>query len=728
MAVVSRRDTAEALDQQAAATLAADARRLAAASLNEENRDLALLQAVEAVRTEAGPQTHGALLTLLSRSPDLMHLRRGETPYLSAAASPDGRLVAVAEFDPVVVGLDPASGKEMWSREVPDDGHVLAIDGGRRGFLVHAWSEDGDRAVHVWDTDTGGDRWSLNSEDLTALVGQDGDPTPSGAVWDSRGRIVVLTPTHLVMLTANGDPMRAIALRDSPQPGWLRAWPDGRVSYEAPLDVGQGGYVVDLARPTAPSRRTDFRIESVSPDGDLVLTADRSSVEQVRLRLRDSDTFRPVGEEMTVPSFDGGVDWTADGRSFAIGAGEVVQIRDRKGRLLRELSGAHGGAVMATAFAGEDDDLLWAAGRDGLASGWDLSGKRGLIRDTPLGQGPHNGRADDAGKLAAGTIFSFTEPNLPALMDLRSQRTTPLPLPDDCRCQVDTMTITPDGSQAVGSMMRFGTETFLDPHSGALLVWSTADRTLRHEVALPWNALAADVTSDGSRALINGGAGLAVVDLKTGEVVGEPVDLPRYDGLDRARSVAIRGDGTVAAVLRTAEILLVDPHTGQVRTRGSLDSSSTTAKDGTALAWVGEDLVVGGLDGRLNFLDGETLEPLAPPREAAAGFVIDLLAIGPLLASLGSDGDVRLWDVATWQPVGLGLTEEHYWGFLSGRSEELAVWFEGAEGGEGRVRRLPLAPKAWVERACSLVSRQLTSDEWDLIHPDQEWRETCPSA
>jgi WD40 repeat protein len=289
------------------------------------------------------------------------------------------------------------------------------------------------------------------------------------------------------------------------------------------------------------------------------------------------------------------------------------------------------------------------------------------------------------------------------------------------------MTITGDGRLAVGSMMMFGTETFLDPHSGRLLVWSTTDRTLRQDVALPWNPLAADVSPDGARALVNGGAGLAVVDLTAGEVVGEPVDLPRYDGFDRARSVAIRDDGGVAAVLRAAEILLVDPDTGQVRSRGSLESSSTTAGDGTALAWVGENLVVGGLDGRLSLLDGKTLEPLAPPREAAAGFVIDLLAVGPLLASLGSDGDVRLWDVETWQPVGLGLTEEHYWGFLSGRSGELAVWFEGAEGGDGRVRRLPLAPEAWVQRACSLVSRQLTSDEWALIHPDADWRETCPA-
>lgn len=171
----------------------------------------------------------------------------------------------------------------------------------------------------------------------------------------------------------------------APQPGWLRAWPDGRVSYEAPLDVGRG-HVVDLARSGATRHGLEFRIESVSPDGDLVLTADRSRVDLVRLQLRDSTRFRPVGEEMTVSSFDGGVDWTSDGRSFVIGAGEMLQVRDRRGRLLRELSGAHSGAVMAPVFPGADDSVLWAAGRDGLASGSWRSGSR-VPRAATVGSG-----------------------------------------------------------------------------------------------------------------------------------------------------------------------------------------------------------------------------------------------------------------------------------------------------------------------------------------------------
>jgi WD40 repeat protein len=723
-AVVSRRDTAEALERQAAAALAADARRLAAASLNEENLDLALLQAVEAVRAEASPETHGALLTLLSRTPDLLHLRRGETPYLRAATSPDGRLVAVSEFDPRVVALETGSGAEAWSREVPGQGHVDRIDAGPAGLLVHAWTDSGESTVHLWDLDTGAETWRVTRTDLDAAVGETGDPQPLDAVWDRRGRVVVLTPTHLVLLTATAAPIRTVALRDSPRPGWLLAWPDGRVSYEAPLDVGRG-HVVDLSGPRAARRTLRFRIESVSPEGELVLTADRSEVGVVRLQLRDSVTFRRVGEEMAVPAFDGGVDWTRDGGAFAVGAGDSIQIRDRRGRLLRELSGAHGGSVMAPVFGGTDDEELWAAGRDGLVSGWDLTGRKGLVQDSPLGRGPHNGLAADSGELAAGTLFSFTGPNRPALLEAPSARTRPLPVPSDCSCQADSVTITPDGGLAVGSMMTFD-ESGFDQDAGRLLVWRTSDRTLVHDVALPWNPISAAVSADGTRALVNGGGGLAVVDLATGQLVAEPVELPRFDVWDRARSVAIRGDGRVAAVLRAGEVLLVDPETAEVRSRGSLGSASQTAGDGTALAWAGDDLVVGGLDGRLSFLDGATLVPVAPPREAAAGFVVDLLAVGPFLGSLGSDGDVRLWDVETWQPVGLPLTEEGYWGFLSGRPGELAVWFEGAVGGgDGRIRRLPLSPSAWVERACSLVSRQLSQEEWDVIHPGQEWRETC---
>ena len=721
-AVVSRRDAAEARDLEAAAAVAADARRLAAASLSETGLDLALLQAVEAVRTEPGPQTHGALLTLLARTPDLMHLRRGETPFLRGAASPDGRLVVVAEYDPRVVALDAVTGEEVWKRGVPGDGHVWSVDGGAKGFLVSSNDDRGGSVVQLWDQATGADLWTVEAEDLAAAVGADGDSRPGEAVWDAAGRAVLLTSSHLVVLSPEGRPLRAVALPDSPLPGWLRAWPDGRVSYEADVDVGK---VLHPDRPGSVVTH-GFTIYSVSPDGSRVVTADRSEVGMARVVLRDAATLRPVGEEMTVESFDGPVAWSADSQSFVLGAGQALQQRDRDGRLVRELTGAHSGQVMAVLLAGPARDVVWAPGRDGLLSAWDLSGKRGLIGNSPLQRGPHNGQADASGATGAGTLFASTRENTASLLDARTGRARPLALPPGCECQLAATAMSPRGDLAVGAVTGFSAVANDDLASGALVVWSATDGSLLHDVTLPWDAISAAVTPDGKRAVVNGVGGIAVVDLSSGAVTGTPLDLPDLQPAGTGRTVTVAADGAVAAALRQGEVVLVDTTTGKVLGRQALGSASATAGDGTAITWAGGDLVVAGLDGRLSFLDGSTLKPVAPPREAAAGFVVDLVTVGDTLVSLGSDGDLRLWDVATWEPIGLSLTKENAWGFLSAGDGVVKAWLEGpTEGSAGRLRTLPLAPSVWRDRACSLVSRELTKDEWSVIHPGKEWRSTC---
>ena len=48
------------------------------------------------------------------------------------------------------------------------------------------------------------------------------------------------------------------------------------------------------------------------------------------------------------------------------------------------------------------------------------------------------------------------------------------------------------------------------------------------------------------------------------------------------------------------------------------------------------------------------------------GWVLDL-ATGPngrFAASLGTDGDVLLWDAKTWRPMGKPLTDGLGWGWL----------------------------------------------------------------
>lgn len=46
----------------------------------------------------------------------------------------------------------------------------------------------------------------------------------------------------------------------------------------------------------------------------------------------------------------------------------------------------------------------------------------------------------------------------------------------------------------------------------------------------------------------------------------------------------------------------------------------------------------------------------------------------------------------------------------------------------GAAVRLPLSPERWVERACEVVGRSLTLDEWAEHVPGQDpWQPTCPA-
>jgi len=44
----------------------------------------------------------------------------------------------------------------------------------------------------------------------------------------------------------------------------------------------------------------------------------------------------------------------------------------------------------------------------------------------------------------------------------------------------------------------------------------------------------------------------------------------------------------------------------------------------------------------------------------------------------------------------------------------------------GRLLEIPLDPERWVERACDIVGRDLTSDEWQRYVPgDEDVQSAC---
>lgn len=98
---------------------------------------------------------------------------------------------------------------------------------------------------------------------------------------------------------------------------------------------------------------------------------------------------------------------------------------------------------------------------------------------------------------------------------------------------------------------------------------------------------------------------------------------------------------------------------------------------------------------------------------------------GELLALTGRDGTVRLWDVEREQYAGLVWN-----GTGAGRGSP--SWYDEATetiwvASSGKYLQIPLNPERWVQRACEIISRDLTQDEWDRFVPGNEPpRSACP--
>ena len=105
-----------------------------------------------------------------------------------------------------------------------------------------------------------------------------------------------------------------------------------------------------------------------------------------------------------------------------------------------------------------------------------------------------------------------------------------------------------------------------------------------------------------------------------------------------------------------------------------------------------------------------------PDRAGVAnlGFARD----GQLLVITGFDGTVRVWDLErnapaglVWDGTGVGFSSPSWY---DPSTESIWVFTSG------RLLEIPLDPEQWVERACAIVGRDLTPDEWERFVPGDE--------
>jgi WD40 repeat protein len=191
-----------------------------------------------------------------------------------------------------------------------------------------------------------------------------------------------------------------------------------------------------------------------------------------------------------------------------------------------------------------------------------------------------------------------------------------------------------------------------------------------------------------------------------------------------ATSVGWSGDG---------RLLVTGGSTGRLRAwePASLEEvAAVPLVEGSAISGVtpveGEDRVVATVaSGEVSVVDLGDEDAVGTPfrwggTELRSG---TLSPDGRLLAALGANGNLRLWDVPSHTVLGPGLRA-----FPRGDSsrlvftgdDELVTW-----DGLGAALRWRVDVDAWAETACDLAGRQVTEDEWEQYLPGEPYDPAC---
>ena len=720
LAVRARGDAEESAAKAQASAVSAEARRLAANALNEDRPALALLQAVEATRREQSPETYGALLTLLTRSPDIVTRFRIGDRFLRIRSSADGSAIYLSDNTERLYALDAVTGEELWVAESPGgQWGTAAFDPRGRWLAVPLIGDPESEALLVLDPRSGEVLRQVSVDDLVE-VEPETSPWVAEEAYRFGSKVVLTTETHAFII----DPDAGAVLRSmpfGPHDGFV-GWPLGAGRIAAQTFDTNRTRVLDLRTGRQVVRRGG--IVGVNADGTRLVTSVTKGTEggdqASYLQLRDA-AWKPLGPAERV---DGGVAeavFLPGGRELAVARDEVVDVHDARTLAFTRTLEGHSGVVLGIVVAGTDHDLLWTAGRDGTAVEFDLSGSRGVLRTASL-----DIPADAAA--AAGDVAAMTEQyevqlNTARILDLEQGRDLfgELQPFTDCVCQIGHTAITPDGRLALAGIFEW-TDDYSEAITdrGRVVAWDTTTGKLALTVHTPWEPRGLAVMPTGDRLLVTGSGGWALYDLASGqEIWSRTTDVPGgwIGGLPLSGAAR---DGSKLVVLRNETVLVLDPDSGDVVVSAELSGAGSLTR--AAFSADGRTVVLGSDRGRLYFLDAQTLERVAPDRLVTAGFVIDLQLSpdGALLAAMGTDGDVTLFDAATWRPYGKPVVDGLGWGFLSFTDDTLRIYGE-----VGPDYELSTDPDEWVAAGCRVANTELTPEESAVILPGEPVEPTC---
>jgi WD40 repeat protein len=94
-----------------------------------------------------------------------------------------------------------------------------------------------------------------------------------------------------------------------------------------------------------------------------------------------------------------------------------------------------------------------------------------------------------------------------------------------------------------------------------------------------------------------------------------------------------------------------------------------------------------------------------------------------MLVTASTDGQIRLWDLASRRPIGTALQgPEHVSAVARFAPDGAHVYVVFAT---GRGYRWDVRPTSWQRQACTVAGRRLTRAEWHDALPDRPYAPAC---
>lgn len=716
LAVIQRGEAREAAGAARDAETAQLAQRLGAQALVEDDLDLSLLLARQAVAIDDSPQTRGNLLAALRRSPAAVGIMHGRGGVLRAiAVSPDGKTLAIGDstgvlfFDARInkqIG-DPLSATGdvgVESLAYSPDGRTLAVGGDHLVRLVDArtheqlaetaiggvaarmaFTKDGSQLVVLFPP---GKATGLGTADAQITVRDAVTLEPIGTL---------IEPTAFVGAYVGfyyASPHFAITPDDR---SLITASEEGELAW---WDLRSG------AKTRTEKIATGLHALALSPDGLTAAVGMKGGLQLVDLR---------TGAVRAAAGVDGRPNWVSfspDGETLvSTNVDGTVTLWDVVSTTPRETLRGHSNDVEQPVFS-PDGETLYTVSHDGTAIAWDLTGERGLGRRftfthdrtfSAAGFDAHPGAFSPDGRLIA---VGLKQRGI-ALWDARELTPIGTPLLET-NGEVKKLAFTPDG------------RTLAAGTSSSVTLWDVRSRSRLHRPLFAGGStllVGVGFSPDGSTlATASDELGVRLWDVATRASLGA------MGHSSDAHDLAWSTDGTTIAWAR--------PKRGGAEVWDVATRTSIAIVDGTpmtdlsvALSPDGRTLAVGGFGGVVRLWDVGTRKVVHELDQGGNGaLALEFSPDARVLGVSGFEPFASLWDLATGTRIGPQFTagDRRAMIDLSPDGRRLLMTH-----GNGRGAVWDVDPRSWAGRACTLANRTLTREEWEEFLPGRDYDPTC---